>query len=42
MDVYHGTVRFLIESVMEGYNATVFAYGACAHLIPFEIRADIV
>jgi kinesin family member 18/19 len=27
-DVYEGTTRSLIDSVMDGYNATVFAYGA--------------
>lgn len=26
--VYEGTTRFLIESVLQGFNATVFAYGA--------------
>ncbi|KAJ2004183.1 tubulin-dependent ATPase kip3 [Coemansia thaxteri] len=27
-DVYEGTTRGLLDSVMNGYNATVFAYGA--------------
>ncbi|KAJ2024346.1 tubulin-dependent ATPase kip3, partial [Coemansia sp. S85] len=27
-DVYEGTTRGLLDSVMHGYNATVFAYGA--------------
>ncbi|KAH7367753.1 kinesin motor domain-containing protein [Plectosphaerella cucumerina] len=27
-DVYEGTTRTLIDSVLDGYNATVFAYGA--------------
>jgi kinesin family protein 18/19 len=27
-DVYEGTTRQLIDSVLDGYNATVFAYGA--------------
>lgn len=27
-DVYAATAKTLISSVMEGYNATVFAYGA--------------
>ena len=27
-DIYHFTTEHLIESVMEGYNGTVFAYGA--------------
>ena len=27
-DIYHFTTENLIESVMEGYNGTVFAYGA--------------
>ncbi|KAF2144044.1 uncharacterized protein K452DRAFT_223282 [Aplosporella prunicola CBS 121167] len=27
-DVYEGTTRPLLDSVLEGYNATVFAYGA--------------
>lgn len=27
-DVYEGTTRSLIDSVLDGYNATVFAYGA--------------
>lgn len=27
-EVYEGTARELIESVMSGFNATVFAYGA--------------
>ncbi|KAL1901026.1 tubulin-dependent ATPase kip3 [Sporothrix stenoceras] len=28
MDVYEGTTKGLLDSVMDGYNATVFAYGA--------------
>jgi kinesin family protein 18/19 len=28
MEVYHDTARNLLEGVMDGYNATVFAYGA--------------
>ncbi len=27
-EVYEATTRGLLDSVMEGYNATVFAYGA--------------
>ena len=27
LDVYMKTVRFLINYVLQGYNATVFAYG---------------
>ena len=27
-DVFDHTVRFLVDAVLEGYNATVFAYGA--------------
>ncbi|KAF5020941.1 hypothetical protein F66182_7022 [Fusarium sp. NRRL 66182] len=27
-DVYEGTTRTLLDSVLDGYNATVFAYGA--------------
>ncbi|KAF4971233.1 hypothetical protein FZEAL_9901 [Fusarium zealandicum] len=27
-DVYEGTTRSLLDSVLDGYNATVFAYGA--------------
>ncbi len=27
LDVYMKTVRFLIQYVLQGYNATVFAYG---------------
>ena len=27
-DVYEATTRGLLDSVLEGYNATVFAYGA--------------
>ena len=26
-DVYEGTTKGLLDSVLEGYNATVFAYG---------------
>ncbi|CAK7210211.1 tubulin-dependent ATPase kip3 [Sporothrix curviconia] len=28
MDVYEGTTKGLLDSVLDGYNATVFAYGA--------------
>ncbi|EPE09790.1 kinesin-like protein [Ophiostoma piceae UAMH 11346] len=28
MDVYEGTTKCLLDSVLDGYNATVFAYGA--------------
>ncbi len=28
LQVYNSTTRFLIDGVIEGYNATVFAYGA--------------
>ncbi|OAA62883.1 kinesin [Niveomyces insectorum RCEF 264] len=28
MDVYEGTTKNLLDSVLDGYNATVFAYGA--------------
>lgn len=27
-DIYEGTTRNLLDSVLDGYNATVFAYGA--------------
>lgn len=27
-DVYEGTTKTLLDSVLDGYNATVFAYGA--------------
>jgi kinesin family protein 18/19 len=27
-DVYESTAKVLLSSVLEGYNATVFAYGA--------------
>ncbi|RLV89128.1 Kinesin-like protein KIP3 [Spathaspora sp. JA1] len=27
-DVYHGTTRPLLDSILDGYNSTVFAYGA--------------
>lgn len=27
-DVYEGTTRGLLDNVLDGYNATVFAYGA--------------
>jgi kinesin family member 18/19 len=27
-EVYRETTQHLVESVLEGYNATVFAYGA--------------
>jgi kinesin family protein 18/19 len=27
-DVYEGTTKNLLDSVLDGYNATVFAYGA--------------
>ena len=27
VDVYNKTVRSVVESVLEGYNGTVFAYG---------------
>ena len=26
-DVYEGSCKFLLEGVLNGYNATVFAYG---------------
>ncbi|KAK4237534.1 hypothetical protein C8A03DRAFT_15933 [Achaetomium macrosporum] len=28
MDVYEGTTKGLLDSILDGYNATVFAYGA--------------
>lgn len=37
-EVYRTTSRFLIPSVISGYNATVFAYGATGKLIPHTFR----
>jgi kinesin family protein 18/19 len=31
-DVYAATAKILLSSVLEGYNATVFAYGATGKL----------
>jgi len=37
-DVYNATARFLIPSVLDGFNATVFAYGqtvGCCSVVQF-------
>ena len=36
--VYKKTVRRLIKSILEGYNATVFAYGATGIVILIYIN----
>ena len=32
-EVYEKTTKFLIPNVVNGYNATVFAYGATGELL---------
>lgn len=42
-DVYEGTTKPLLDNVLEGYNATVFAYGATGcgktHTITYVLQA---
>lgn len=45
-DVYEGTTKPLLDNVLEGYNATVFAYGATGcgktHTITYVGRANTI
>ena len=35
-DVYEASTKFLIDNVVTGYNATVFAYGATGNIANSE------
>ena len=37
MAVYEATARYLVPSVLDGYNATVFAYGQTVSLKRLEL-----
>ena len=44
-DVYESTTKNLLDSVLDGYNATVFAYGATGcgktHTITYELSIGL-
>ena len=40
--VYKKTVRRLIKSILEGYNGTVFAYGATGKILIFYINKKYI
>ena len=43
-DVYHAVIqgKGIIESVLNGYNCTVFAYGATGKLISFKNLSFVI
>ena len=33
-DVYEGTAKPLLKNLLDGYNATIFAYGVSIDIVP--------